>query len=166
MAHCLCVCRGSSSWERRRLEVLSQPSTLCFLGLSMEQGCVTWLCFGGAAPCLHTHLFSEAVLLFRCRQAKASFLAYRYIYIYIYIFFFFFKKGLCFRTGLERNFNLPFIFTYKCIYDIYILMYYIIYRQNIQNIKMCIYVLYMFLYIVYLYLFIYITSSVQLLSHV
>ena len=45
-------------------------------------------------------------------------------------------------------------------------MYYIIYRQNIQNIKMCIYVLYMFLYIVYLYLFIYITSSVQLLSHV
>ena len=90
VAHCLCVCRGSSSWERRRLELLSQASTLCFLGLSTEQGSVTWLCCSGAAPCLHTHLFSEAVLLFRCRQAKASFLAYIYIYIYIYIKFLFF----------------------------------------------------------------------------
>lgn len=26
--------------------------------LSTEQGCVTWLCCGGAAPCLHTHPFS------------------------------------------------------------------------------------------------------------
>lgn len=38
VAPCLCVCRGSSSWERRSLAVLTQPSTLCFLDLSTNKG--------------------------------------------------------------------------------------------------------------------------------
>lgn len=55
VAWCLCVCRSSSSWEHRRLEVLPQQSALYFLDLSAEGGCVTWGCCDGTAPCLHTH---------------------------------------------------------------------------------------------------------------